>query len=513
MPSDVETEFRLRAANALEIAAIDAAVREAGFAARDARTRRHVDVYLDDAVASLQRAGIGLRQRSSSDAVRLTGKVRGGNRGDGRFVREEWDFAWHGADAPRTAADLPPPLRDVIEPHTLDRPLREVLRLATWRDQRLLGQGGRDLAELAIDRVEARAAGRSATFCEVEIEVLDDLATCELLADRLARDLPLHAAPDDKPAHAATLLGLQSASDGERLHDAMPVEAAFARLAQRQLTVLQHAEAGVRSRGRVEDVHELRVAARRLRELVHGLADAWSKPERRRWVALLRAIGRRFGAARELDVLQARLPRAIGRLPAELQPQGPPLLAWLAERRSAAMTEAQAWLRAPERLAEQREFGDAVLRLATSGAEAPLVAEALPARLGQAARRVRRRARRLPAELPLEPLHELRIACKRLRYLAEAFAPLRGPAFTDALATVTAAQQRLGKVCDADDAGHRLLAWIDAAPATGADAHRTAALLGALAADAFRRGRSARRRAEREVERLRRRRCYRDLLQ
>lgn len=510
MPAEIETEFRLRAANALEVAAIDAVVREAGFTAHDASSRHHVDVYLDDAVASLQRAGIGLRQRRHGDAARLTGKVRGGSNGEGRFVREEWDAAWPQKDAPRSAAELPPPLRDVIEPHALDRPLREVLRLATWRDRCLLRHGGRDLAELAIDRVEATTAGRTATFFEVELEALDDLPTCELLAERLARDLPLHAAPDDKPAHAGMLLGLQAAPDAGPLHEAMPVGEAFARLAQRRLAALQRAEAAVRSRGGAEDVHGLRVAARRLRELVQGFAGVLPKAERRRWAALLRATGRRFGAARDIDVLEARLPRSVARLPEALQPPAGPLLAWLGERRSAAMVEAQAWLRAPERLAEQREFADALERFATTATDAPLLAEMLPAVLGRAARRVRRRARRLPTELPLGPLHDLRIACKRLRYLAEEFAPLRDAGFAEALATVTRAQQRLGKVCDADDGARRMLAWLDAVPATGADAHRTAALLGALASAASQRGRRARARAEREVERLRRRRTYRD---
>lgn len=510
MRPDVETEFKLRATGPLEVAAIDAAVREAGHACDDATTRHHVDVYYDDARGSLREAGVGLRLRHAAGTRRLTGKTRG--RRDGSlFVRDEWEAPWTPTTAPRTAAELPPPLRDRIEPFTLDRPLQPVLELATQRDRRLLQADGRQLCELAIDRVQATAAGRTVAFVEVELEVLDDLPSCERLADALSQRLPLQAADDDKPGHAAALLGLQrAATPTADVGPATPVGTAIAAIAGRHLAALQQAEVGVRRDDGEVPLHEMRVAGRRLREFVRTFRDLWPKAERKWLLAHLAETGRRLGELRDLDVMLGTLPAAIDRLPAALRGPGADVLAWMRTRRLAVREQVHDWLGSAARLADQRRLLEtcAAVGCGKAAAATPL-AEALAPRLAKVTRKVQKQVGALASDLPFAPLHQLRITCKRLRYLAEEFSDLPDHGYRKSLVVVRRTQQALGTVCDLEVAARRLLDWIPEIAACGGDRLQVAATLGGLAAGMQANGEKARQRATRELARLDRRKVYR----
>ncbi|MBL8727677.1 MAG: CHAD domain-containing protein [Planctomycetes bacterium] len=508
MHRDVEAEFKLRATRDLEVAVVDAAVREAGFRVHDPKATRHVDVYLDSAEGSLRRAGIGLRLRNTDGALRMTCKTRGQRNGS-LFVRHEWESTWPQAEPPRRAADLPAPLRDAVEPFVLDHPLQAVLQLATRRDHRALQCDRRDLCELAIDRVEATAAGRSAAFCEVEIEVLDDLPTCERLADRLLQGLPLQAADDDKPGHASALLGLQQAPPrATPVTAATDIGVAVATIAAPHLVTMQQAEVSVRRDDGPDHLHAMRVAVRRLREIVRGFGSLWDKAERTWLVAHLAETGRRLGALRDLDVVLADLPPAIEHLPAALRRASPAVLDWVGQRRRHTCEQLLAWLRSDARLADQRRLFEAFASHEARPAAAT-VAEVLPRRLAKAVRKVRKLAAALPAELPLEPLHRLRIACKRLRYLAEEFAALPGLDYEKSLAEVVRLQQALGAVCDHEVATRRLLEWIHPAAAAIGDNLNVAALLGGLASRAALAADAARMRAARRLARTHRKKVYR----
>ncbi len=512
MQRDVETEFKLRATGDLEVPAIDAAVREAGFVPRAADTRRHVDAYLDDARGSLRRAGIGLRLRDVGGSRDLTCKMRGQRNGS-LFVRDEWTAPWQLATAPCTAAELPPPLRDAVEPFVLDRPLVEALQLVTRRDRRTLQSDSRDLCELAIDHVQATAAGRSASFVEVEIEVFDDLPGCERLADRLARGLPLQTADDDKPGHAAALLGLQRDPNGTApVRASMPVGEAVAAIVRPLLLELQHAEAGVRRDDDDAHLHAMRVASRRLRALLGSFGDLWPASERKWLLEHLGETGRRLGALRDLDVVLVDLPPAIDRLPTSLRRASPAVLDWIGRCRRNTRAQVVQWLGSAARLSDQRRLCDAIAALPFGDAAAEPLADELPRRLTRATRRVRKLARSMDAGLPFEPLHRLRLACKRLRYLAEAFGALPGHDYDKSVAAVARLQQSLGTVCDHELATRRLGEWIPSAAAAIGDNLHVAALLGALASRAALAAERSRKRAGRDLARVDRKRVYRRFL-
>lgn len=468
----VEIEFKLRANSPLEIAAVDAHLREVGYACRAATGDEHVDIYLDDDRRTLQGAGIGLRLRRSRAAATLTAKLRGSVHG-ALHQRTELQCDWTAQAHPATAAELPAPLRASLAPLLDERPLRETLRLVVQRERRVLQHQSQDLCEVAIDRVTASNGARSAAFDEVEIEVLDDTPRCSQLCDVLARRLRLQPAEQDKPTHAAQLLGMPTPraaaiAEIEPVGSAEPI-APLERVESIDDTVSNVADAALRRHlsafraagsllaaqtaddaAHAEGLHAMRVALRRLRTIAASLPELWTKDAAAAIRARLRTIGRRLGEARDLDVLLVRVTPTAAALPPELRAAGQEALLWLQRERDRARLRLRAWLASPEYAAELDSL-QTELTQAQSSAElaSTTFAAAVQPRFATFARRFRRRLRRLPAHAPLAELHTARLACKRLRYLAEvgveSDVEVAAPALQRALAQL---QRRLGDLCD-----------------------------------------------------------------
>lgn len=472
----IEIEFKLRSSFPLEVAVVDAALRELDVVVRGSESIQHEDSYLDDDRGSLRAAGIGLRLREREGRRELTCKARGAGAG-GMFVRRELEVPWAAALPPHLAAELPAALRERIEPFVLDRPLRTFLRLVTARDVRRIGGGPTETCcELTVDRVRAETKERSVLFDEIELEVAGDAAATERLALALRERLPLRAADTDKPSHACDLLGLTQPAPSE-VDAATPVGEAVRIVTARHLLALRHAEAGVRSDGGSEALHTMRVAVRRLRSLVRAFTDLWSEADGARLQAVLTMLGRRLGAVRDLDVLLGTLDAHLARLPKPLAPAGRELAGTFTEARAAANDDMLGWLRSDECRRQQTEL-ESLLAANSCGCATARIGDELPPRLGRAALRMQKRLRTIAPELPPEPMHELRIASKRLRYLAEEFATVADAAMAKPLRRITALQMILGSVRDEDSLAERLLHELHRQPAN--DAPWRAAAIGAV---------------------------------
>lgn len=200
-------------------------------------------------------------------------------------------------------------------------------------------------------------------------------------------------------------------------------------------------------RGDVEGVHHARVASRRLREAVpvlgRGLDDIRLKPLRRR----LRDLTRALGPVRELDVAAEMLAELAWptRDAQRLQ------RAWLTDlsrrRRPPVAVLRAALARGP--VADLDESLETFVQARAASADTSW-RTSLAHRLAARARDLRERILRTGARYHPEPLHEVRIATKKLRYVLEMTAEARVMALARHLARLKASQEALGRLHDLD---------------------------------------------------------------
>jgi CHAD domain-containing protein len=192
-----------------------------------------------------------------------------------------------------------------------------------------------------------------------------------------------------------------------------PAAQALRRMVLRQLEVAEAQEQGLRADLDSEFCHDLRVAVRRTRSLLGQLRRALEHGEADELRAELAWLGRATGPLRDLDVLRIEL----STLEPELAEGLDPLVELLGERQREAQTQVVEVLDSER----WRRLGQTWRRWAQGAAPAdgpafgPLVAD----RVARLARRVRREGSRLGPDAPADDLHELRITCKKLRYLLE----------------------------------------------------------------------------------------------
>jgi CHAD domain-containing protein len=209
-------------------------------------------------------------------------------------------------------------------------------------------------------------------------------------------------------------------------------------------------DAGVRLGEDIEDVHQARVATRRLRSDLRTFRDVL-EPE---WDAALREelgwLGAELGTVRDLDVQLDRLGHRVEHLPEEDRDVGERLVARLADRRE----EARIHLLAAMRSTRYPALLDHLVAAAREPAVLPAVA-ATPAAMALGAvmerpwKHLKNALDGLGDDAADEELHMARIRTKRARYAAEAIAPVfgrRARAFAKAAAAL---QDVLGEHQDA----------------------------------------------------------------
>lgn len=194
-------------------------------------------------------------------------------------------------------------------------------------------------------------------------------------------------------------------------------------LARAVVQLLQN-DAVLRNGANDDALHDARVAVRRLRADLRSflplLERDWACALRER----LRWLGDRFGRARDADILVARLEQAAEALPEAERPAAAEVIAPFRAARDAAYAEVRATLDDERYLPLLHDVLDAATepRFANGDAPAPPIA----AMLADAWRAQRKAVRRRSRPASDEELHAIRIKTKRVRYAAEALAPLGG---------------------------------------------------------------------------------------
>ena len=213
-------------------------------------------------------------------------------------------------------------------------------------------------------------------------------------------------------------------------------------------------DAGVRSGHDLEDVHAMRVATRRQRAAWRVFGAAFRPGRTKRYRTGLRDVAARLGAVRDLDVLLEAADAYRADMPVTEQRALEPLLAdWRAHRDDARVLlirelDSDDYVRW---LDDYRDFvrteGAAVLPV---GATQPhRIRDTTASRVWTAYEQVRGYEPVL-RWADVETLHELRIAGKWLRYTLEFVREALGDDAAPLIAKVTALQDHLGLLNDAD---------------------------------------------------------------
>ena len=245
------------------------------------------------------------------------------------------------------------------------------------------------------------------------------------------------------------------------------VDVARAALGTSVIRLMRH-DAGVRSGIDHEDVHQARVATRRLRSDLRSFREVFEPG----WADDLRVelgwLGAQLGAVRDADVLMDRLRASARELPARDAVVAERILNRLADRRD----EARTFLLAAMRSAR---YDDLLDRLVAASAE-PLVrsegaagstgsdsTSVLAGVMRQPWARLRAAVEALGPDASDAELHEARIRAKRLRYAAEAVAPVFGKRARGFARAATEFQRVLGDHQDSVVAS----AWLREVAASG----------------------------------------------
>ncbi len=449
-----ESEIKLLAGPAgLDVHAIRRSAEALGIALGDGRSASRRDVYLDDAGFHLGRAGAGLRVRQMRKGSLLELKVERGGKGRLR-ERDELSVPFGDLDdRPRRARDLPRGFRDRIEPFVYDDRLRPAVVLRVERTTHDVA-AGESAAELCLDRVavESPHGDSIGTFEEVELEIRPKTSPRAWLlwADALRDDAGLGDS-DASKLHRALLLARADATrwTSGGIEPDLDLREAALRTVEGHFRRMQREEVRVRTSDKPESVHKLRVACRRIRATFEIFASCFAPGEVDEFVRTARRTGKAFNDVRDLDVLTQRLDRDVDRLPDAVRSAGARLVDHLRAGRKSMYKDARKALRKKPRLRACGRFQRWIERPHGEHRHGTSVADGAPSLVWQAARHVFALGQRVRRDSPPERLHELRIATKRLRYTAEAFADVYGRDLNRFVERTAHLQEVLGAFQDA----------------------------------------------------------------
>jgi CHAD domain-containing protein len=414
-------------------------------------SRRLRATYWDTPDLRLARSGVSLRYRveegEDGSGGRWTLKLPDDSASTSALSRRELDFEGGPGSVPEAAARL---VRAYVRSSTLAR----VARLDSQRTRlEVTDAEGHPLAEIDDDVVSVMDGRRVlARFREVEVELAPDAP--EWIAEEVAKRLREAGADDPAPLpKVVRALGPQAQAPPD-VHLELPREGARAAEMVRAalasgLTRLVSHDPGVRLDEDPEEVHQARVATRRLRSdlrTFQSLVDPeWAEGLRRElgWLAAP------LGEVRDADVLLDRLRAETVRMPGEDRPAVGALVDRLMASREQSLATLFEALDSKRYVSLLDALVDGVAKpQLTTDADQP-AEEVAPAVVAKAWRKLRQSVSDLGPEPPDDQLHRIRIKAKRCRYAAEAVVGVEGRPAKRFASAVAGLQDVLGRLQDA----------------------------------------------------------------
>jgi CHAD domain-containing protein len=382
-------------------------------------------VYFDTPDLRLARARITLRRRTGGPDAGWHAKLPAGP-----DSRDELRLPLGRGRADRVPAEL----ADLVLAHTGGRPLKPVVRLRTDRTAwLLLDEQDRALVEVVDDEVHSQLLGDSVTadaWHEVEVELVDGAPG---LLDTVGSALAAQGlAPSRSRSKLARALGQRYPaglrSPVSRRSDAGTAVTGYLRT---HLDAWRTADVLVR-RDDPEGVHDLRVAARRIRAALKVHRQLFRADVAEPLVEELKWLTDLLGRTRDVEVITQELDVAVHALPPELVlgPVTAEITRHYAHDEAAQREQVLAALRGKRYLALLSAVDGLVADPPLTGRAAAAATEVLPGATRKAYRRAVRAAR-TARDTPAGPardlaLHDARRTAKRARYAAEVAEPVFG---------------------------------------------------------------------------------------
>lgn len=381
-------------------------------------------VYFDTAGLALASRRITLRRRTGGQDAgwHLKLPVAAG-------TRREFGEAL-GSDP----ASVPRRLQQLVRVHTRDQDLVPVARLKTRRTVlRLFAADGTALAVFSDDRVDSQTLVEprgKATWREWELELVNGpkrllkaadtllAATGHLpaaLPSKLARGLGALYPPDSLPVPSPRRNG--------------PASALLVSYMSQQIEALKTQDAGVREAA-PDAVHQLRVAARRMRSALATFRDLTDPGTARLLRAELQWLAGAVGAARDTEVMRTRLLELIRAEPPELLmgPVAQQIQEHLGAASQAAHEAGLAALDSGRYFRLLDSLDSFVTDPPLSGTARKKALAAVGRLVTREGNRLRKAVHALDANSTTTPgdaaLHDVRKSAKRLRYAADAARPI-----------------------------------------------------------------------------------------
>jgi CHAD domain-containing protein len=451
------------------------------------------DHYLDTESQALLKAGYACRLRHEYDSAsrreggRHIATVKGLGDAKGAYHRRvEHELELPEPLQPR---DWPPgPARDLVLSFCGECSLLPLFDARQERHRRWLYDQERAVAELSLDRVQfCRGQRVQASALELEVELLPDgrRQDLEQLAAELDSREGLVPQPRSKFERGLALLwaylpqevvrtgeGAVLADWGSgpepvspekpekpRLDPDDPMSEAGRKTFRYQFQEMVYHEPGTRLGQDADALHDMRVATRRMRAAFRVFGDYFAPKAVAPYLKGLKRTGRALGPVRDADVLQEKALAYLDSLPESERDGLQSLFRAINLHREAARQQMLDFLDSDRYARFKERFG---LFVHTEGmGSLPLglvdgeprpfrVRHVVPVAVYERLSAVRAYDEWvLVSDPPLERLHALRIACKRLRYTLEFFEQVLGPEAKEAIRRVVAIQDHLGALQDA----------------------------------------------------------------
>jgi CHAD domain-containing protein len=217
--------------------------------------------------------------------------------------------------------------------------------------------------------------------------------------------------------------------------------------------MLSH-EDGTRKGEDIEELHDMRVATRRMRAAFDVFGQFFKTKEVKKHLKRLRTTGRTLGRMRDLDVFMEKAHRHLESLPENERTGLSPLLKAWQQKQTEEREKLVAYLGSDKYQQFKQDFNEftssfdvIALPISETNPNPNLINHVVPVLIYTRLNAVRAQETLIP-NAAVEQLHALRIELKKLRYAMEFFREVLGKEAKDVINELKALQDHLGDLTD-----------------------------------------------------------------